>query len=98
MNTGVDLSLEVSLLKTILTQTLLAEVLLGQDRVMVSKGQRASFKGSRASTFGLLREVQEREAHWTCKLYMPQYRGTPGPKRDSEWVGDWGGGYGGPLG
>ena len=22
----------------------------------------------------------EREAHWTCKLYMPQYRGTPGPK------------------
>jgi hypothetical protein len=23
----------------------------------------------------------EREAQWTCKLYMPQYRGTPGPKR-----------------
>jgi hypothetical protein len=22
----------------------------------------------------------EREAHWICKLYMPQYRGTPGPK------------------
>jgi hypothetical protein len=22
----------------------------------------------------------EREAHWTGKLYMPQYRGTPGPK------------------
>jgi hypothetical protein len=21
-----------------------------------------------------------REAHWTCKLYMPQYWGTPGPK------------------
>jgi hypothetical protein len=21
----------------------------------------------------------EREAHWTRKLYMPQYRGTPGP-------------------
>jgi hypothetical protein len=20
---------------------------------------------------------------WTCKLYMPQYRGTPGPKRGS---------------
>lgn len=59
LNTGVDLSLEVSPLKTILTQTLLAEVLLGQDRVMVSKGQRARFKGSRASTFGLLREVQE---------------------------------------
>jgi hypothetical protein len=22
----------------------------------------------------------EREAHWLCKLYIPQYRGTPGPK------------------
>jgi hypothetical protein len=22
----------------------------------------------------------EREAHWTHKLYMPQYRGMPGPK------------------
>jgi hypothetical protein len=31
----------------------------------------------------------EREAHWTCKLYMPQYRGTPGPKRGSGWVGEW---------
>jgi hypothetical protein len=36
--------------------------------------------------------------NWTCKFYMPQYRGTPGPKRGSGWVGDWGGGYGGPLG
>jgi hypothetical protein len=40
----------------------------------------------------------EREAHWTCKLYMPQYRGTPGPKRGSGWVGQLGGGYGGLLG
>jgi hypothetical protein len=32
----------------------------------------------------------EREAHWTCKFYMPQYRGTPGPKRESGWVGEWG--------
>ena len=39
----------------------------------------------------------EREAHWTCKLYMPQYRGTPGPKRGSGWLGDWGSGYGGLL-
>jgi hypothetical protein len=36
----------------------------------------------------------EREAHWTCKLYMPQYRGTPGPKRGSGWVGDGGWGWG----
>jgi hypothetical protein len=27
-----------------------------------------------------------KEAHWTCKLYMPQYRGMPGPKK-WEWVG-----------
>jgi len=40
----------------------------------------------------------EREAHWTCKLYMPQYRGTPGPKSGNGWVGQWGGGYGGLLG
>jgi hypothetical protein len=32
----------------------------------------------------------EREAHWTRKLYMPQYRGMPGPKRGSGWVGEWG--------
>jgi hypothetical protein len=32
----------------------------------------------------------EREAHWTHKLYMPQYRGTPGPKRGSGRVGEWG--------
>jgi hypothetical protein len=25
----------------------------------------------------------QREVHWTCKLYMPQYRGTPGPKGGS---------------
>jgi hypothetical protein len=40
----------------------------------------------------------EREAHWSCKLYMPQYRGTPGPRSRSGWVGEWGGGYGGLLG
>jgi hypothetical protein len=32
----------------------------------------------------------EREAHWTHKLYMPQNRGTPGPKRGSGRVGEWG--------
>jgi hypothetical protein len=32
----------------------------------------------------------EREAHWTCKLYMSQYRGAPGPKRGSGWVGEGG--------
>jgi hypothetical protein len=33
----------------------------------------------------------EREAHWSGKLYMPQYRGTPGPKSGSGWVGGGGG-------
>jgi hypothetical protein len=36
------------------------------------------------------RQSLEREAHWTRKLYMPQYRGTPGPKRGSRWVEEWG--------
>jgi hypothetical protein len=31
---------------------------------------------------------KEREAHWTGKLYMPQYRGTPGPKNGNGWVGE----------
>jgi hypothetical protein len=29
----------------------------------------------------------EREAHWTHKLYMPQYRGTPGPKKKKMGMG-----------
>jgi hypothetical protein len=36
----------------------------------------------------------EREAHWSCKLYMPQYRGMPGPRSGSGWVGEWGEGMG----
>ena len=30
-----------------------------------------------------------REAPWYCKLYMPQYRGMPGPRSGSGWVGEW---------
>ena len=37
---------------------------------------------------------QKIEAHWTRKLYMPQYRGTPGPKSGNGWVGKWGEGMG----
>jgi hypothetical protein len=40
----------------------------------------------------------EREAHWTGKLYMPQYRGTPGPKNGNGWVGEWGGRVWGTFG
>jgi hypothetical protein len=32
------------------------------------------------------------EAPWSCKLYMPQYRGTPGPRSGSGWIGEQGGG------
>jgi hypothetical protein len=35
--------------------------------------------------------------HWKerpCKLYMPQYRGKPGPRSGSGWVGEWGRGKG----
>jgi hypothetical protein len=37
---------------------------------------------------------KERQAHWTHKLYMSQYRGTPGPKSGNGWVGKWGEGMG----
>jgi hypothetical protein len=33
-----------------------------------------------------------RKAPWSCKLYMPQYRGTPGPRNGITWVGEQGGG------
>jgi hypothetical protein len=33
----------------------------------------------------------EREAHWSCNLYMLQYRGTPGPRSGSGWVEELGG-------
>jgi hypothetical protein len=33
-----------------------------------------------------------REAPWYCKLYMPQYRGMPGLRSGSGWVGEQGGG------
>jgi hypothetical protein len=41
-----------------------------------------------------------REAPWSCKLYMPHYRGKPGPRSGSGWVGEQGrvGGYRGLLG
>jgi hypothetical protein len=29
-----------------------------------------------------------REALWSSKLYIPQYRGTPGPRSGSGWVGE----------
>jgi hypothetical protein len=30
----------------------------------------------------------EKEAHWLCILYLPQYRGTPGTRSGSGWVGE----------
>ena len=35
-----------------------------------------------------------RRSPWSYKDYMSQYRGMPGPKRGSGWVGDWGVGMG----
>jgi hypothetical protein len=34
------------------------------------------------------------KTHNAGKLYMPQYRGTPGPKNGNGWVGELGGGVG----
>ena len=41
-----------------------------------------------------------REAPWSCKLYMPQYREMSGPRSGSGWVGEqgMGGGYRGLSG
>jgi hypothetical protein len=30
-----------------------------------------------------------KEVPWYCKLYLPQYRGTPGPRSGSGWIGEW---------
>ena len=43
---------------------------------------------------GLVGHHWGREAHWSCKLYIPQYRGTPGPRSGSGLVGEWGEGIG----
>jgi hypothetical protein len=42
---------------------------------------------------------QWKDAHLSCKLYMPQYRGMPGLRSGSGWVGGGvgGGGCGGLL-
>jgi hypothetical protein len=31
-----------------------------------------------------------KQAYLSCKLYMPQYSGTPGPRSGSGWVGECG--------
>jgi hypothetical protein len=36
----------------------------------------------------LSRPSVEREDHWSSKLYLPQYRGMPGPRSGSGWVGE----------
>jgi hypothetical protein len=33
-----------------------------------------------------------RETPWSCIFYMPQYRGMPGPRSGSEWIGEQGAG------
>jgi hypothetical protein len=49
--------------------------------------------------FSLVLRIEEgREAPWSCKLYMPQYRGKPGPRSGSGWVGEWGGRVWGTFG
>ena len=46
----------------------------------------------------MYRPSVEREDHWSCKLYMPQYRGTLGPRSGSGWLGECGGRVWGTLG
>jgi hypothetical protein len=47
---------------------------------------------------GSTRPSLEREAHWTCKLYMSQYRVTSGPISGCGWVGELGGRVWGTFG
>ena len=37
---------------------------------------------------GLVGHQLGREAPWSWKLYMPQYRGMPGPRSGNGWVGE----------
>jgi hypothetical protein len=41
---------------------------------------------------GLVGHHLGREAPRFCKLYVPQYRGMPGPRSGSKWVGEQDGG------
>ena len=36
-----------------------------------------------------IRPSVEREAQRLCKLYLPQYRGMPGPRSGSGWAWKW---------
>jgi hypothetical protein len=38
---------------------------------------------------GLVGHLWEERSLWSCKLYMPQYRGIPGPGSGNGWVGEW---------
>jgi hypothetical protein len=40
---------------------------------------------------GLVGHHWEERGPWSCKDYMPQYRGMPGPVSGSGWVGEHGG-------
>jgi hypothetical protein len=55
---------------------------------------RGAGQGEGIGNFRDSRPSLERDAHWTGKLHMPQYRGTPGPKNGNGWVGEGGEGVG----
>jgi hypothetical protein len=39
---------------------------------------------------GLVSHQWKVETHWSYKLYIPQYRGTPGSRSVSGWGSMWG--------
>jgi hypothetical protein len=47
------------------------------------------FLAAYESEDGLSWPSVKREVLLLCKIYMPQYRGTPGPRSWSGWVGEW---------
>jgi hypothetical protein len=60
--------------------------LLVEQQYELTSTPRARVSSCISSRRWLSRPSLGREAHWYCKLYMPQYRGTPGPRSGSGWV------------
>jgi hypothetical protein len=66
--------------------------------ILYTKQRNAYIKGNMNQavfTIGIKNSLtEEREAPWSCKLYISQYGGMPGPRSGSRRVGEWGQGLG----
>jgi hypothetical protein len=67
-------------------------ILWVEQQYEITSTPRACISSCICSRRWLSRPSLGREAPWYCKLYMPQYRGMPGPRIGSEWVREHGAG------